>query len=194
MADALFTKTQRRVLALFFGQPDRTFFKRELIQRAGSGSGAVQRELGRLVESGLVTVTMIGSQKHYQANRAAPIFEDLRAIVTKTVAVVDPLRVALKPLAKQIHLAVVYGSVAKGEARAGSDVDLLVVADDLTLEELFALLSPAEKKLGRKIEPTLYTIAEYNKRRKSGNPFLQKVLTGEHILLIGSVGDGGESR
>src|SRR5438067_13700969 len=73
LADALFTKTQQRVLALFFGEPDRTFFKRELIQRAGSGSGAVQRELARLVESGLVTVTTIGSQKHYQANRSAPV-------------------------------------------------------------------------------------------------------------------------
>ncbi len=194
LSDALFTKTQQRVLALFFGQPERTFFKRELIERAGSGSGAVQRELERLVASGLVTVTTIGSQKHYQANHSAPIFEELRGIVTKTVALVDPLRDALRPLAKRIDLALVYGSVAKGEAHAGSDVDLLVVADDLTLEELFRRLAPAEKRLGRRIQPTLYTRAEYATRRKSGNPFLQKVLAVQNIVLMGSVNHDGEPR
>lgn len=194
MAEALFTRTQQRVLALFFGQPDRSFFKRELIERASSGSGAVQRELQRLVESGLVTVSTIGSQKHYQANRAAPIFEELRGIVTKTVGLVDPLRAALRPLAKRIARAFVYGSLARGEAHAGSDIDLLVVADGLTLEELFTRLAPAEKVLGRRIHPTLYTSAEFMRRRKHGNVFLRKILAGDHIILIGSEGDALEPR
>ena len=194
LGDALFTKTQQRVLALFFGQPGRTFFKRELIDRAGSGSGAVQRELARLVESGLVKVTRIGSQKYYQANRGAPIFEELRGIVTKTVGLADPLRVALRPLARRIELALVYGSVARGEERAESDIDLLIVADGLTLEELFARLAPAEKKLGRRIHPTLYTPEEFARRRKTRNPFVQKVLAGEHIVLIGNEHAPGESR
>lgn len=194
LADALFTKTQQRVLALFFGNPDRTFFKGELIKRAGSGSGAVQRELARLVESGIVTVTTIGSQKHYQANRDAPIFEELRRIMTKTVGLAGPLRAALRPLAKRIDFALIYGSVANGEARANSDVDLLVVAGDLTLEELFARLAPAEKALGRRIHPTLYTPAEFARRRKSGNAFLQKVLAGEHIILMGSEDGADKSR
>jgi predicted nucleotidyltransferase len=193
LADVLFTKTQQRVLALFFGQPDRTFIKRELIERAESGSGAVQRELSRLVESGLVTVTTIGSQKLYEANRSAPIFEELRGIVVKTVGLADPIRSALRPLAKRIEKALVYGSAAKGEARAGSDVDLLVVGDDLMLEELFARLVPAEKVLGRSIHPTVYTPLEFA-RRKSGNAFLKKVLAGEHIVLIGSEDGGDESR
>jgi predicted nucleotidyltransferase len=193
LADALFTKTQQRVLALFFGDANRSFIQQEVIERAGSGSGAVRRELARLVESGLVTVTTIGSQKHYQANRSAPVFEELRGLITKTVALVDPLRAALLPLAKRIDIAIVYGSVAKGEARAASDVDLLVVAGNLTLEELFARLTPAEERLGRKIHPTLYTPAEYAKRRKNGTAFLRKVLAGEHIVLMGSI-DDGESR
>lgn len=82
-ADALFSATQQRVLALLFGQHGRSFFTNELIGLVGAGSGAVQREVGRLVESGLVTVTRIGSQKHYQANPAAPIFDELRGIATK---------------------------------------------------------------------------------------------------------------
>jgi predicted nucleotidyltransferase len=193
LADALFSATQQRVLALFFGHADRSFIQQELIDRAGSGSGAVRRELARLVDSGLVTVTIIGSQKHYRANRHAPIFVELRGLITKTVALVDPLRAALRPLSKRIDIAIVYGSVAKGEARADSDVDLLVVASDLTLEELFARLAPAEKRLGRKIHPTLYRPADYAKRRQNSAPFLRKVLAGEHIVLMGSI-DDGESR
>jgi hypothetical protein len=86
IADALFSTTQQRVLALLFGQPERSFFTNELIGLVGAGSGAVQREVRRLVECGLVTVTRLGSQKHYQANPAAPIYEELRGIVTKTLA------------------------------------------------------------------------------------------------------------
>lgn len=194
LADALFTATQQRVLALLFGQPDRSFIQQELIERAGGGSGGVRRELARLVESGLVTATVVGKQKHFQANRGAPIFHELRAIVTKTVALTDPLRVALRPLAKRIDLALVYGSVARGEDRAQSDIDLLVVADDLQLEELFARLTPLEKKLGRAISPTLYTRADFEWRRRGGNPFLKKVLAGEHLILLGSLGDDGKPR
>ena len=192
LADALFTTTQQRVLRLLFGNTDRTYFKQELIDRTGSGSGALQRELARLVESGLVTMRLIGSQKHYQANRNAPIFEELRGIVTKTVGLIDPLRSALRPLARRVERALVYGSVAKGVARAGSDIDLLVVADALTLEELFAKLAKAEKLLGRSIHPTLYTREEFARRRAAGNPFLRKVLSGEHIDLIGN--DDGDAK
>ena len=194
LADALFTKTQQRALGILFGRPDRTFFLRELIEAAGSGSGAMQRELARLEESGLVTVSRIGSQKHYQANHDAPIFEEVRGIVTKTVGLADPLRTALRSLGKRVVLGLVFGSMARGDARAESDIDLLVVADGLTLEELFARLGPAEKKLGRKIHPTLYTSQEFARRRKIGNPFLRKVLAGKHIAVIGTQDVAGEPR
>ena len=130
LADALFTTTQQRVLALLFGQPARSFFASELIRLTGSGSGAVQRELKRLVSSGLVTVKRIGRQKHFQANPDCPVFDELCAMVRKTVAMVEPIRQALAPLAEGIALAVVYGSVAKGTDTASSDIDLLVVADE----------------------------------------------------------------
>jgi predicted nucleotidyltransferase len=194
LADALFTATQQRVLSLLFGQPNRSFIQQDLIERAGGGSGAVRRELARLVESGLVTSIVMGRQKHFQANHAAPIFHELRGIVIKTVALTDPLRAVLRPLAKRIDLALVYGSVARGEDRAQSDIDLLVVADDLLLEELFARLAPVEKKLGRTINPTLYTRADFERRRRNGNPFLKKVFAGEHLILLGSLGHDGEPR
>ena len=184
MAGALFTATQQRVLGLLFGQPERSFFATEVISLAGAGSGAVQRELQRLDESGLVTVTRVGNQKHYQANRAAPVFEELRGLALKMFGPAEPLRSALAPLADHLHAAWLYGSIAKGIDRAQSDIDVLIVADDLTLEKVYAALAPAEKKLGRTVSPTLYTVKEFVRRRASGNPFLTKVLAGELIPLF----------
>lgn len=189
LADALFTSTQQRLLALLFGQPSRSFFASELIELTGSGSGAVQRELKRFSSSGLVTVKRIGKQKHYQANPDCPVFDELCALVRKTVAMVDPIRQALAPLAARITLALIYGSVAKGTATASSDIDLLVVADGLTLEEVYSALAPVESSLDRKISPTLYTPKEFEIRRAAGNPFLTRVLEGEHLILIGSEDD-----
>ena len=186
LADALFTTTQQRVLSLLFGQPSRSFFASELIKLTGSGSGAVQRELKRLVSSGLVSVTRIGRQKHYQANADSPVFEELRSLVLKSVAMVEPIRGALEPLRERIVRALVYGSVAKGTDRAASDIDLLVVADQVTLEEMYAALAPVEARLDRRINPALYTRREFNDRLAAGNAFLTRVLAGEHMVLIGN--------
>ena len=186
LADALFTTTQQRVLALLYGQPARSFFASELIRLTGSGSGAVQRELKRLVSSGLVTVKHIGRQKHFQANPDCPVFDELCAMVRKTVAMVEPIRQALAPLAERIALALIYGSVAKRADTASSDIDLLVVADEFTLEALFEALATVEANLARKINPTLYTPAEFDRRRAARNPFLTRVLDSEHIVLIGN--------
>ena len=184
LADALFTTTQQRVLALLYGQPSRSFFASELIELTGSGSGAVQRELKRLSSSGLVTVTRIGKQKHYQANPECPVFDELRGLVVKTVAMVEPVRQALEPLGDRVMLALIYGSVAKGTDTAASDIDLLVVADALTLEELYSALAPVEAALDRRVNPTLYTAAEYEARKAAGNGFLARVLAGEQVMLI----------
>jgi len=189
LADALFTTTQQRVLALLFGQPFRSYFASELIELAGSGSGAVQRELKRLSSSGLLTVKRIGKQKHYQANPDCPVFNELCALVRKTVAMVAPIREALAPLATKIARALIYGSVVKGTDTASSDIDLLIVADDLTLEALYSALAPVEESLDRKISPTLYTRQEFDDRRAAGNPFLTRVLNGEHLVLIGIADD-----
>ncbi|MEO7726628.1 MAG: nucleotidyltransferase domain-containing protein, partial [Burkholderiales bacterium] len=155
-----------------FGQPERSFFATELINLAGAGSGAVQRELQRLVESGLLTVTKLGNQKHYRANREAPIYHELHGIVVKTLGPAGVVRAALAPLETKIETALLYGSVAKGNDGAASDIDVLIVADGITLEAVYAALAPAEKRLGRRISPTLYTLREFQRRRAAGNAFL----------------------
>src|ERR1700682_5373826 len=127
LADALFTKTQQRALGGFCGQPERSFYASELIREAGTGSGAAQRELAKLEESGLIVARRIGHQKHYQANAASPLYSELRNIVLKTVGLAEPLRDALKPLSSAIRAAFVYGSVAKATDKSASDIDLMIV-------------------------------------------------------------------
>ena len=140
LAAALFSSTQQRVLAWLFGQPGRSFYATELIGLAGAGSGAVQRELARLAQSGLVTARAVGNQKHYQANPASPIYAELCGIVQKTVGLAEPLRDALRPLAARIRAAFVFGSIAKREDTAASDIDLMLISDDLAYSDLYAAL------------------------------------------------------
>jgi predicted nucleotidyltransferase len=188
-ADALFTKTQQRVLGVLFGQPDRSFYANEIIGLAASGSGAVQRELARLEAAALVTMRRQGNQKHYQANHDAPIFAELRSIALKTFGVVDVLRAALQPLLPDIELAFVYGSLAKGNAHAGSDIDLMVVGDAMSNAALLEALSPASTQLGRAVNPTLYTPEEFAQRIMDGKSFITRVLEQPKIFVKGSYGD-----
>lgn len=187
LADALFTSTQQRVLAPLFGQPDKSFFVTQIMQLANSGRGAVQRELERLRVGGLVNVKMVGTQKHYQANPESPLFDELCNIVRKTVGLEEPLLDAIASLPTSVEFAAVYGSVAKGTESSSSDVDLMVVSDNLVLEELYAAIEPAEDLLSRRINPTLYTRAEFDRRRESGNAFISRVLDGPLIILAGSI-------
>ena len=196
LADALFSKTQQRVLGVLFGKPDQSFFANEIVRLAGGGFGAVHRELAALEGTGLVTATRIGNQKHYQANRAAPIYEELRGIVLKTVGLADVLRKALAPLAPRIRAAFVYGSVAKGTDTARSDIDLMVVADDVEYGDVFKVASGAEAVLGRKINPTVLTSREL-KKESAEDGFHSRVLAQPKIFVIGSdheLGKPGKAR
>ena len=184
-ADALFPAVRQRVLAVLFGSPDRSFYANELIALARSGTGAVQRELASLLAAGLVTVRDQGNQKHYQANAASPVFAELRGLVLKTVGLADVLRAALAPQEDQVAAAFVYGSVARQQDTAASDVDVLIVSDALGYAEVFGALEGAAQTLGRIINPTLYTRAELARRRAQDNAFVTRVLDQPRIWLMG---------
>lgn len=191
LADALFTQTQQRVLGWVFGQPQRTFTVSELIASTGAGSGAVQRELAKLVASGLLTVKPVGNQKHYQANPAAPIHDELVAIVQKTFGLAEPLREALSPLADRVDAAFVYGSVAKGTDTAASDIDLMVISDTVGYADVVLALDGIGRWLGRRINPSIYSRVELGKRLKDGNAFVTRVLQQPKLWLIGGMDDLG---
>lgn len=186
LADALFPKVRQRVLAVLFGTPDRSFYANEVIALAQSGTGAVQRELAGLSEAGLLSVRKQGNQKHYQANASAPVFAELRGLVLKTMGVADVLRTALARLAAQIDAAFIYGSVARQQDTAQSDVDVLIVSSTLGCGEVFGALEAATVSLGRKVNPTLYTPEDIAKRIQQDSAFVTRVLQQPTVWLIGT--------
>jgi predicted nucleotidyltransferase len=189
LADALFTTGQQRVLGLLFGQPERSFTVSEIIAATGAGSGAAQREVAKLLESGLVTLRPIGNQKRYQANAEAPIHAELVGIIRKTIGLAEPLREALASLADRITAAFVYGSVAKRSDTAGSDIDLMILSDTLTYADIVGALHPVIEQLGREVNPTLYSRAELARRIKQGNTFVTRVLEQPKLWLMGNESD-----
>jgi len=185
--DDLFTKTQQRVLSLLYGRPEQTFYLNQIVRLAAVGKGSVSRELEKLCAAGLLTVSRQGNQNHYQANANNPIFNELKAITQKTFGVVDIIKEVLVSLLPKLSRAFIYGSVAQGTKHAGSDIDLMLVGDDMSYSEVMELLAPAEKQLGRTINPTLYTVAEFTDRKTNHQPFIQRVMEQPKLWLVGDM-------
>ena len=185
IADALLTKTQQRVLSVLFGNSARSYYASEIIARAQIGSGSVQRELARLEASGLITSERIGNQKHFRANAKSPVFEPLRELVLRTSGLADVLRSAMEPLAPQIIAAFVFGSIAKGEDTASSDVDLLVVSESLSFADLFAVLDAPMRRLGRQVNPVVYGHPELQELRRNKDSFVERVMSQPKIWIHG---------
>lgn len=189
IGDALFTKTQQRVLALLYGKPDKSFYTNEIVRWADMGRGTVRRELHRMVSAGLLTVTKAGNQKHYQANQDSPVYTELQYIVRKTFGVADVIRDALTPLDVEVTLAFIYGSVAKGEEKAGSDVDLLVVSDTLAYADVMDALLGTEQALGRTVNPSIYSAADIKKKARQKNAFVVRIMEQPKLWVKGGEND-----
>jgi predicted nucleotidyltransferase len=189
ISNALFSKVQQRVLALIFGHPERSFYTSEIVRIARSGTGAVERELSRLRRSGLVSVERIGNQKHYRANRQSPVFEELTGLVLKTVASTEPLRKSLEPFADNITAAFVYGSVAKRTDTTQSDIDLMVIGDELNLAELYTALQNAEAVLRRKVSPIFLSPKDWRRKASQKGSFVGQLVTQPKLFIFGSEND-----
>ena len=184
VSDALFTKAQQKILALFFGQPDKSFYLNEVVRYAAMGKGVVSRLLNKLTDAGLLVVSKQGNQNHYQANKASPVFAELVLIVKKTFGITEVLKSALSPLLPKLSHAFIYGSVAKGEEHTSSDVDVMLVGDDVSYGEVMTLLESAEVQLERTINPTIYSVAEFKQRLEDGHSFLSKVMAQSQLDLL----------
>lgn len=189
LTNVLFSKIQQQLLGLLYGQPDRDFYTNEIIRFCNVGTGAVQRELARLTGAGLILVKQVGNQKRYQANTAMPFFSELRSIVIKTFGLANTLKAALEPLSNQIDVAFIYGSIAKQEDTASSDIDVMVITNDLSYSDFFKLISPAENKLHRKINPTIYSNNEWSRKVEEENHFVIQIISQPKIFLIGTEDD-----
>lgn len=191
IGEVLFTKTQQRVLGLLYGKPDQSFYTNEIVRLAGMGRGTVRRELEKLVSAGLLVVSRAGNQHHYRANPDNPIYQELLAIVRKTFGIADVIRAELAPVYEQIDLAFIYGSIARGEGTATSDIDLLVVSDALAYADLMMVLADAEQSLGRPINPSIYTAEQIRDKLADNNAFLTRLMEQPKIWLKGGEDDIG---
>ena len=185
LASALFTDSQSRLFNWLFGQPQRAYHLNELRRLTGLGSASLQRELNRLAAAGLVDAQAVGNMRRFQANPQSPVYAELVALTRKTLGTVPVLRDALAPLQPDLQAAWVYGSVAKQTDTADSDIDVMLVGNDLLLSQVLGCLEPAEVQLGRKINPSCYSPQEFERRRAEPDSFVNRVLSQPTLALIG---------
>jgi len=182
---ALFGATRQGVLRLLFGHTDRRFYQRQIIRSIGLGSGTVQRELEQLAAAGILTRDVEGRQTYFQANRACPVFEELHGLVRKTFGIAGVLQSGLAVLAKKVQLAFIYGSVATGGEAGGSDVDVMIVGEKVSMDDVVPAFAEAERRLAREVNPSVYRSGEFRRKIAQGHHFLTSVVSGPKIFLIG---------
>ena len=182
---ALFGATRQAVLRFLFGHSDQRFYQRQIIRSAGLGSGTVQRELEQLVAAGILTRTVEGRQTYFQANRACPVFQELHGLIRKTFGVAQVLQSGLAVLAGKVQLAFIYGSMATGGETTASDVDVMVVGEQVSMHDVVSALAEAQRDLGREVNPSVYRTEEFCRKLAQGQHFLSSVASGPKIFLIG---------
>ena len=186
MLEKLFgSRLRARVIGWLFTHPDERFFVRQLTELLGEDSTNISRELAKLEELGFLTYRLEGRQKYYQANAKSPMFEELKGLAIKTTGLADHLRKALRSLTKQIQVAFIHGSFARGEATAESDVDLILVGG-LSSRDTAACLARTGARLRREINYVVYGPKEFKKKAKEKQHFIAEVLKAPKIFLIGS--------
>ena len=190
--DALFPKTRQGILAATLVQPEKVWYVSELARRMGVPSSSLQRELQELTNAGILKSYRQGRMVYYRANSDSPLFPELRGLLLKTSGLVDVLRDALKPVAGRITLAFVYGSIASSQERSESDVDLMVIGS-VSPSDLALPLRTAREQLGREINPTVYSVTEFKRKRDAKDHFLSQVLTGPRLIVLGSENDLGKA-
>jgi len=194
LGDALFTTTQQKVLGLLYVKPDKSFYLKEILRLTGMGVATIKRELERMLSAGILQMNKVGNQHHYQANPACPIYDELLGIAKKTFGVVDVIQSALLPFVSEVDFAFIYGSVAKSEESASSDIDLLVVSESVAYTDLMNVLTDAEILLGRPINPSIYTSQQIKKKIKQKNAFLTRLMEQPKLWVKGSDDDVKEFR
>jgi len=191
LASLLFGAYRRDVLALLLLHPDTSLHVREIARVTGKAPGTLLRELNRLADAGVLIRKPVGNQVHFQADTGCAIYEDLRNLLKKTVGIIDVLREALAPLADKIHVAFVYGSVARGDERAGSDLDLMIIGEAKFADAVEAL-GHAQEVLRREINPALFPAREFRRKVAAGEPFLERVLADKKMFVMGGDDDLGK--
>jgi len=191
LGDALFTTTQKKVLGLLYSQPEKSFYTKQVIRMTGMGVATIKRELDRMLSSGILQMTKIGNQHHYQANPECPIYQELLGIVKKTFGITDVISAVLLPLSNHIDWSFIFGSVASGKESSGSDIDIMVIGD-ASFSDVVGALYTTQEKLRREINPKIYSTHEWLQLKKNKDTFIQEVLGKPRINIIGDEHEFGK--
>ena len=183
LAKILSSKIRAEIFRLLFGTNDKALHMRDIERRSGFAIGTIQGELKKLSKLDLVLKEIDGNRTYYRANKNHPLYNDIHNLVLKTTGLVDVLRNALET--QKIKLAFVFGSFAKGEESADSDIDLMVIGN-LGLRDITRLLSDTQGKILREINPHVYSLDEFIKKYKKNDHFVSQVVEGPQIFIIGS--------
>lgn len=183
LADALFGKTKKAIICFLFARPDHSWHLRELARAASVSPTMLGKEADLLVSAGLVLDERDGNRRNFRANPDCPIFEELRGIARKTGGVADIVRNALEGI-KGVRIAFIFGSIARGEERPGSDIDVFILANE-SLTEISKSLSAIETAVGRPVNPMIYSKEELREKVETENPFMGRMLASPKIFLIG---------
>lgn len=186
----LFTTTQQKVLGLLYGQPQKSFYMNEIIKLTGMGVATIKRELDRMVGAGILRMTKIGNQHHYQANPDCPIYDELFGICQKTFGVTEVIKTSLEPISEGIVWSFIYGSLARAKESFSSDIDLMIIGD-VSYSQVVETLFMAQESLHREINPKIYTQKEWVELIRKRGAFIKEVLAKPKINVIG---DGHEFR
>jgi len=186
--ESLFPSTRGALLTILFRNPDRRFYLREIMRAAGKGAGSVKRELDNLVEAGILIQETETARTYFKANKACPVFKELRGVVMKTAGLADMLAVALRPIRKRIRVAFIFGSTSHQSDRTDSDVDVAIIGD-VSLRAVVRVLNPQQSALGREVNPVIFSEEEFRRRVKTGEHFARALLEGERWFVVGDQDD-----
>jgi predicted nucleotidyltransferase len=191
LTELLFSSYRRQVLGLLLLRPDERFHVREIARLTDLPAGTLHRELRLLAKAGLLLRETVGNQVHYRANKECPIFEELAGIFRKTTGLADVLREALRPLSKEVEVAFIFGSVAQGKERAGSDIDLFIIGE-VDFADAVQALAKAQEKLGREVNPVVMLPAQAAEKIASADRFITTIFEEPKIFLVGGANDLGK--
>ena len=191
LLDLLFGTYRQRALTQLLLHPDSSYHVRELARLTGIPPGTLHKELARLAENGLLLREKLGNQVRYRANRDCPVFAELSGLFRKTSGAVSILATALNALVPSPALALIFGSLARGEENARSDIDLLIIGDN-DFGDVVRALYPAQEQLQREINPVVYSAAEFAGRAGNDDPFIANLMTNPKLFVIGNEHDLGK--
>ncbi len=185
LSSLLFSEYRKRILGLLLLNPEASYHVRELARLTNTAAGTLHKELSKLTAGGILQSKKVGNQVHYSANMQCPIFNELAGILRKTSGLVDVLANALSDVKNQINFAFMFGSVARGEQNANSDVDVMLVGT-LSFGDAVQCLHGTQQTLQREINPVVYSVNEFKRRMENKDSFITEILNKPKLFIIGT--------